>query len=198
MIGGVVLAAGASRRFGSPKLVELLGSKPLLRWTVERACASSVGDLVVVVAPGAAAVRATLAGLRARVVESARSAEGIGHSIASGVGALDARAEGVVVILGDQPTVTATIVDRLIDGWRMSRAPIVVPRYAGVRGNPVLFDRTLFSALRALAGDEGARELIAGAGARVRMVDFPFPMPADVDTIEALERMRSEAWARRA
>jgi molybdenum cofactor cytidylyltransferase len=67
---------------------------------------------------------------------------------------------------------------------------IVAPMYDGVRGNPVLFDRTVFGELLAVTGDQGAREVITRDPRRVVAVPFPFAMPADIDSLADLEHAR--------
>ena len=103
-----------------------------------------------------------------------------------------------MVLLGDQPFVTAAIVERLVAEWRTSASPIVAPVYAGQRGNPVLFARAVFPELLAIQGDQGARAVLAANPARIRLVPFDDPRPlADIDTPDDYERLRSqEAEAR--
>jgi molybdenum cofactor cytidylyltransferase len=79
------------------------------------------------------------------------------------------------------------IIDRLIAAYRQAGRPIVVPVYAGTRGNPVLFDRSLFPELLRIEGDRGARELVDGMPEAVTPVAFPFAPPPDVDTPAAYE-----------
>ena len=71
------------------------------------------------------------------------------------------RVKSAQAVLGDQPTVSVEVVQRVVATWREGGGPVVAPRYRGIRGNPVLFDEALFSALGDLVGDHGARDLIA-------------------------------------
>ena len=84
--------------------------------------------------------------------------------------------------LGDQPTVSAQVVERVLAAWREGGGPVVAPRYRGLRGNPVLFDSAMFGALGTLVGEHGARDLIASDPSRVTMVDVAEPPPMDIDT----------------
>ena len=86
--------------------------------------------------------------------------------------ALDRAVEAVVVLLGDQPFQGAEVIERLIAEYRATGNPIVVPLYAGRRGNPVLFDRSVFPELERQQGDQGAREVIAADPSRVASVAF--------------------------
>lgn len=196
MVAAVVLAAGASSRFGTQKLIAPLAGRPLVRWTVERVLASRVGEVVVVVGRDADAVRETLAGLPVRCVINPRYASGQSTSLAAGVASLGGAVRAALVALGDQPSITPELVDALIDAYHASGRPIVAPIYQGTRGNPVLFDASLFAELGAVRGDQGAREVIARDPGRVARVELDAPMPPDVndaDDLEALER--SLPWA---
>ncbi len=182
MIAGIVLAAGASRRFGSQKLLASVGGVPLVRRSVERLLEASLDEIVVVLGSDASAVGAALAGLRVRTVTNAAYATGMSSSLRAGVDALRPATDAAVVTLGDQPGVGAEIVDRLIERYRIDRSPIVAPVYrGGIRGNPVLFDCSLFGELRAVAGDEGGRSVVARDPGRVVLVEIDAEMPRDVD-----------------
>jgi molybdenum cofactor cytidylyltransferase len=190
-VAAVVLAAGASRRFGGDKLLAPIGGVPLVRLSVRTLLASSVDDIVVVVARGDASIREAIAGLAVRCVEATAGTGVMSDSLRAGIAAVTASAAAIVA-LADQPTVPAEVVDRLIDEWRSTRSAIVAPRYAGERGNPVLFDGSLFAELLVVEGDRGAREVIAREPGRVRLIDLPFAMPADVDTREDWEALARE------
>jgi molybdenum cofactor cytidylyltransferase len=103
-------------------------------------------------------------------------------SIVAGLSVLPPDAGAVFVVLGDQPTVSADVIDGLIAEWRNGSGPIVAPRYRGLRGNPVLFDRSLLDALKALEGDRGARDLLVAEPGLVVHVDLSDSAPLDVDT----------------
>jgi molybdenum cofactor cytidylyltransferase len=185
VIAGIVLAAGSARRFGSQKLVAHVGGVPLVRRSVEALLGASLDEIVVVLGSDAPAVGAALTGLAVRVVTNPGYAIGMSTSLRAGLDALAPATDAVVVALGDQPGVGAPIVDALVERYREGRAPIVAPLYRGrVRGNPVLFDRSLFAELRGVTGDEGGRAVIAKDPARVALVDVDVEMPRDVDRPE--------------
>jgi molybdenum cofactor cytidylyltransferase len=187
VIAGILLAAGASRRFGSQKLLALVGGVPLVRRTAERLRATSLDEIVVVVGGDGAAVGAALVGLDVHTVTNAEYASGMSTSLRAGLAAVHPAADAVVVALADQPTVGAEIVNALLERYRAGRASIVAPVYrGGVRGNPVLFDRALFDELRTVTGDEGGRSVIARDPRRVALVELEMAMPRDVDMPEDL------------
>ena len=189
MIAGVVLAAGASRRVGSQKLLASVGDVPLVRRSVEALLATSLDELVVVLGSNALAVAAALRGLSVRTVTNTAYAAGMSTSLRAGLEAVHPSTDAALIALADQPGVGAGIVDRLIERYRESRSAIVAPVYrGGVRGNPVLFDRALFDELRTVTGDEGGRSVVMRDPARVVLVEFAQEMPGDVDVPEDLER----------
>ncbi|HVX40808.1 MAG TPA: nucleotidyltransferase family protein [Gemmatimonadaceae bacterium] len=189
MIAGLLLAAGGARRFGAQKLVRSVADKPLVRHAAE-ALAIATDELFVVVGHDAAAVRDALATVRCAFVENADWATGIASSVGAGVSAMPANTEAVVVALGDQPGIDPRTVQRLIECWRTTSAPIVSARYRGTRGHPVLFDRQVFRELLALEGDVGAKAAIERDPARVAYVDLDQELPRDVDTPGDLASLR--------
>lgn len=145
MIAAVVLAAGASTRFGSPKQRLLLA--PVLE-RVGRA--RSVDHVVVVV--GAHAVESG-----ARTVHCPGWERGPGASLRCGLQELPTEIEAAVVVLADGPELNPAAIDRIVETWREGGAPTVAASYGGERGHPVLLARPAWSAIP----DEGARSLPA-------------------------------------
>ncbi|HEX5439040.1 MAG TPA: nucleotidyltransferase family protein [Gemmatimonadaceae bacterium] len=191
MISGLVLAAGASRRFGSSKMRAMLAGRPLVRWSVEHMLASPVDEVMVVLGREAAGVRKALADLPVRCVENPAYRAGQSTSLRAGVASLGPAAEAVVIALGDQPAIDPTVIGALIRAYRSTGTLIVAPVYRGTRGTPVLFDATLFAELCAIEGDRGARGVIARDPSRAMLIDIDLPMPRDVNRaadLEALER----------
>ena len=144
MVWAVVLAAGASSRFGSPK------QRLLLEPVLERVRASGVDGVVVVT--GAHDVETP-----AQTVHCPEWERGPGASLRCGLAALPPEAEAAIVVLGDGPDLSPEAVDRVIARWREVRAPAVAATYGGTRLHPVLLDRGIWSEVP----DEGARTLDA-------------------------------------
>jgi molybdenum cofactor cytidylyltransferase len=187
----VILAAGNASRMGQPKQLLDWGGRPLVRLVAEVALAAHLLPTTVVVGAARREVAAALAGLPLHIVENPNYLEGQSTSLRAGVAALPPGVGAALVLLGDQPFVSATIVERLVAEWRHSQAAIVAPVYAGQRGNPVLFTRAIFPELLAVRGDQGARAVLAADPSRVRLVPFDDDRPlADVDTPEDYEKLR--------
>lgn len=181
-VAAIVLAAGKARRFGAQKLLAPFGASTVVRSVVEAVRAAGVDYLVVVGGPGCEGVRAAVSAPSVLWVENPEPDRGLSSSVATGVAALPPNVGAVLVVLGDQPTVSATVIGRVMAAWREGSGPVVAPRYRGLRGNPVLFDAVMFGALSRLSGEHGARELIASDPTRVTMVDVTEPPPMDIDT----------------
>jgi molybdenum cofactor cytidylyltransferase len=157
---------------GRPKLLLELGGKKLIRRAVEMAEAMPVEDVVVVVGPNRAEMEESLLGTRARLAENPDHLTGMASSVRAGLAALLPDIDAVVILLGDQPFQHPDTIARLVEMYEASGKPIVVPVYAGRRGNPVLFDRSLFDELSRQSGDQGGREVVAADASRVASVEF--------------------------
>ncbi len=193
IVAGLVLAAGLSRRMGRPKLLLAIRGRPVVRLAVEAVRAGGADPILVVVGHEREAVGAALDGVDCRVVHNARPEAGQAESIRTGVAALPAEADAVLIALGDQPLLPPEVIPRLVTALADTGRAIAAPRYLDGRGNPVLFARAVFPELLALAGDRGARAVVERDPARVALVEIPRPMPPDLDTAEDYERLRAEA-----
>lgn len=178
----VILAAGASSRLGRPKQLLELRGEPLLRHTVRQALASRACEVIVVLGNEGAAIAEAVGQLGQRTVLNPDFASGQSTSLVAGIRSVDPEADAVLLMLGDQPTVSTAVLDRLIERFESGRGPIIQPLYDGVPGNPVLFRRDLFPELLAVTGDRGAREIIRNRKEEVDRVDTGQAMPPDVDT----------------
>lgn len=198
-LGVVVLAAGFGRRFGAEsKLHQPLAGQPVLTWTLNTLAQLKASAGVVVVAPEdrAAAEIARTAGFTP-VVNPAR-AEGMGRSIASGVAALPAGLDAVLIALGDMPQVRLETCAALVAAFATgSAARIVLPAHAGQRGHPVLFGADHLPALLALHGDTGARSILQAQAHAVLTLAVTDPgVLLDVDTPDDLSRLEAGQGSR--
>jgi molybdenum cofactor cytidylyltransferase len=192
----VVLAAGGSRRLGTPKQLLPFRGRTLLRHAVEVAveaasaptAGESVDDPAVVVVLGAEAerLRAELRGLPVVVVVNAEWATGVGSSVRTGLQAAG-EVPGCLFVAADQPFVTADLLRGMLALFH-GGAPIVACAYAGTLGVPALFGRAYFGELAGLEGDAGAKRIIERHGDVVRAVRFERGA-TDVDTQDDWESL---------
>jgi molybdenum cofactor cytidylyltransferase len=188
-IAGLVLAAGGSSRLGRPKQTLPYGDTTLLGHVLSSARACGFDQLVVALGGAADEVRAAVDVDDATVVENHSYGEGCSSSIAAALGALDPRADVLVLMLGDQPGVGPTAVRTLLA--RIGDAPLAVCRYEDGRGHPFAFRRELFGELAGLHGDKGVWKLLDRLGDDVVEVRVPGEVPPDVDTWDDYEALVS-------
>jgi molybdenum cofactor cytidylyltransferase len=186
----VVLAAGASTRFGSPKQLVRLNGRPLLHLAVSRAVEVAGQAVTVVLGANAADLAPLLRHTPAALIVNRDWSEGMGSSVRAGIARVPATADAALLMLADQPAVTAEDLRRLVGTWRRQPQCIVAAYYDGVTGVPAIFPREDFTALAALRGDAGARTLLKRSGERV--VRVPLPAAAiDIDTPEDLLNLQN-------
>lgn len=170
---GILLAAGASRRFGAPKLLARLPGGEAVAAHSARALRGGVARALAVVRPGDVELERMMSGLGLRVTACSRSQRGLGASLACGVAA-SADADGWIVALADMPGVATGTVRRLAAALAEG-ASVVVPCHDGRRGHPVGFGRVHRDALLALDGDRGGRDIVAAAGASLCLLPVDDP-----------------------
>ncbi len=197
-IGLILLAAGGSRRLGSPKqLLRDEGGLSLIRRAAQAAAASQCRPIVAVLGASAEDIRPELAGLPLTVAINPDWQTGMASSLQMGLNSLEAAQtfDAVVVMLCDQPAVTGALLDALIAAYQATGHSIVACEYGETVGVPALFDQVLFAPLAALTGDEGARRVIRGYRGPISRLPFPEGL-LDIDIpqdISALRRANSAA-----
>jgi CTP:molybdopterin cytidylyltransferase MocA len=188
VISAIVLAAGEGRRFGGTKQAEVVRGRSLVQHAVDAAAGAGLGEIVVVLGHDAERVRAALElPPGARAVVNERFAEGQASSLAVGLGALDPMSEGAVVLLADQPGITAEHVRALVRMREFRRSPAIRLRFRNGPG-PALLARELWPKILELAGDVGARALLDAHPELVDEVHLDEDAPTDVDERSDLER----------
>lgn len=187
-VAAVILAAGGSTRFGSPKLLHPFHGHPLIRHVAEIATSSRADSTLVVLGSDADQLRPHLWGLNVMIMENPLWRSGLSSSIQAALRTLPASADGVMLMLADQPLVTAGVLNRLIDAFALRTHAIVASSYAGTTGVPAIFSRSVFPELMRLSGDEGAKSVIQRGA--VEALTIPFPGgELDIDTGEDVLRL---------
>ncbi len=181
----IVLAAGASSRFGSAKQLVRIGDRPLLSLVAGRAAEVVGHALIVVLGARAAELAPLLKHCPGSVVVNRSWREGLASSIRTGVARLPPSCAGVMLVLADQACVTAEDLRRLASAWRRQPLAAAAAQYGATMGAPAIFPRHLFSQLSELRGDSGARVLLMRHADHLMKV--PMPTAAfDLDTPDDL------------
>lgn len=182
---GIVLAAGKGSRMGKTKQLLPFRGKTVLECVIDNALASALQRVIVVIGHEADSVRPLLGERDVITVFNPRYGTGQSSSLRAGLRALPEETAAALFLLGDQPLVTPETINRIIFAYETSPAPIVMPVFEGRRGNPVLFDRETFPAIRALRGDCGARGIFEEYKRGIIAVPVDTPsILLDVDTEE--------------
>jgi molybdenum cofactor cytidylyltransferase len=187
----IVLAAGASSRFGSAKQLVRVAGRPLLHSAVARAAEVAGAAVMVVLGARAAELAPLLKHSQSSVLINRDWREGMASSIRAGVVRLPASCTAVLLMLVDQAAVTGEDLKRLVSAWRRQPDYIAAARYGTTTGVPAIFPRSTFLDLQSLRGDVGARVLLQRNPDRV--VRVPMASAAiDIDTPEDLLKLGFE------
>jgi molybdenum cofactor cytidylyltransferase len=177
----VILAAGGSRRFGSPKLLTRVGGETLLLRAVRLGQSCAGERCLVVLGARASRLAAELRPARVRYTCNLRWREGLSTSLSRGLASLPRSAHAALILLADQHALTPSHLATLIQRWRRDSRAVVAAEWDGILGPPVILPRAAFAAARRQRGDAGARALLRQPGLRVATI----PLPAaqlDLDT----------------
>lgn len=194
MISGILLAAGESRRMGSPKALLRYRGKMFIERICEAFLAAGVDELIVVLGARAAELqRAIPAHPTLRTVINPHYFQGQLSSLMTGLGAVSADSEAAIVNLVDHPLITTDTFHALIASFRADPLPILIASYNGKRGHPVLFSSQVYGELLAAPLDQGAKVVVRKDPSRVREIPLDDPgILADIDTPEDYRRYVGE------
>jgi molybdenum cofactor cytidylyltransferase len=181
-VTGLVLGAGGSTRLGRPKQLLAFAGGTLLGHVVGVARACRFHQTIVAIGGSAEEVSAGVDLDGVEVVVNESYGEGCSSSIAAALEAVDRRCDVLVLMLGDQPGVTAGTVATLLAG--RGDAPLAVCGYANGDGHPIAFAKGVFGDLAGLHGDKGVWRLLDRRSRDVARVPISGPIPVDVDTPE--------------
>ena len=192
----VVLAAGASRRFGSPKQLVRIDGRPMLHTVVANAVSIAGHAVTVVLGSGAMELASLLRHSPASVIVNRDWEEGMGSSVRTAITRLQGGCDGVLLVLADQIAVTTDDLQRLAGAWRRRPDAIIAASYSMTVGVPAIFPSWCFPQLAELRGDEGARSLLhrhPDQLVRVPMANAAIDIdePEDLLKVEAKRRRKT-------
>lgn len=189
-IGIILLAAGASRRMGSPKQLLKINNQTLLERAINVTQTLDNQQTVVVLGANAEKIKPyILPQANLAVIINENWQQGMGTTLKAGLEFLLAQKQkisGVIVLVCDQPYLTTQKLQELINRHQTTKAAIIVTEYKEIKGVPALFDRSIFPKLMALSEDEGARKIIKNYKGEIMTVDFPKGI-IDLDTPAAYQ-----------
>lgn len=190
-VSAIVLAAGGSSRFGSPKTLATLASRPLLQHVLDVTDRLGFREVVVVLGRDADDIERLLRWRVEKRVRNPHPEAGLSSSLRIGLASVDPASEGALLLLGDQPLVREDVISRLLTGFESAARPIVVPRYLGGGGpNPLLIYRAAWPIALETKGDRGLGPLLRDHPDLVLEIEMAGSNP-DVDTPEDLARLEA-------
>jgi molybdenum cofactor cytidylyltransferase len=190
-VSAILLAAGMSRRMGTPKQLLKFGKNTLLGHVLENVRNSRVDEIILVLGFAAEPIQRELLLEGVKVVLNHDYQEGMGGSLRIGLSAIRPTSGAALIVLADQPFVQPTTLNRLIDYHRQHQPQILVPLYKGFRGNPVLLDRSVFPELMGLAGDIGCRAIFGNHLEGIHKLPLDdMGILLDIDNAEDFEKLR--------
>jgi molybdenum cofactor cytidylyltransferase len=183
-IGGILLAAGGSKRLGRPKQFLQLDGKTLLLRAAESMAASICDPIIAVLGGERERAEREIAGVRLKVCFNEDWESGMSSSIKVGLKKLlsmEANIDAVIISLCDQPFVNSDAIDRLAAKFLETGKHMVAARYDGVAGVPALFSRVMFDKLSLLEGDKGARDMLRDPNVSIETIEIE-EAAVDIDT----------------
>jgi len=182
----IILAAGRSARLGSPKQLLNYRGKTLLQHSIDTALESQASPVIVILGSVKETIEKQLDQTQIIILENTAWESGMASSISYGINKLNTIApdsEAAILMVCDQPYVSASLLNELINKHLESGQSIIASSYENTLGTPALFHKSLFSELSALEGESGAKSLIKKYNLQTRSVSFD-QGSIDIDTRE--------------
>ena len=189
----ILLAAGSSSRFGSPKQLAQFNGLSLIRHAILESL-KVISDVIVVLGANFTIIKKEIEHLPLQIEYNEDWEKGMASSIHCGMKALinkNPYAEAVIIVVCDQPFLSSTIIFELIKKYETTKKTIIACFYDdGTAGTPALFDKTFFNDLLSLEGQSGAKKIIAQNEKLIETISFP-PGSIDIDTKEDYESFQN-------
>ena len=160
MIWAIILAAGKSKRMGKPKLLLPFGEKTIIETVIQNVILSKVDKILVVLGSNQDKIEEKIKDLPIETVVNSHYTKGMLSSVQCGFRSIPKNARAVLVMLGDQPSISSTIINKIIDKFKSTKKGVILPVNKNKRGHPVLIDIKYRDKVERLNPDIGLRELI--------------------------------------
>ena len=162
-IGIIILAAGESKRMGSPKQLLQIEGKSLIHRTAEIALATDCYPVVMVIGANKPQIAPEIVDLPLTIIDNPMWHEGMSSSVKIGLAGVYMtykEVEAVIILVCDQPYLSVSLLERMVEIYTTKKPRLIACRYGEQLGVPTLFDRTLFEELLNLKGDKGAKPVL--------------------------------------
>ena len=192
MTGIIILAAGASTRFGRSKQTVSYQGSTLLQHTIQVALDAALGPVIVVTGANEKEVATLIREEPVTIVHNKDYHEGIASSIKTGIHEVQQHhsdCANIILMVCDQPHVNKNILQSLVETARTTDKPITASAYTDTIGVPALFDKAFFPDLLSLQGEEGGKKVLLSHQSSVAVVPFPSG-EIDIDTPGDLDALR--------
>jgi molybdenum cofactor cytidylyltransferase len=160
VICAIVLAAGLSNRMGVQKLLLPFGGKTVISHIIDQILASTIDEVHIVVGHQSEHISNELSGRAVSIVNNPNYKSGMLSSVRCGLKSLPEECRAVMVILGDQPSITTELIDQMLQYFAKNEKNILIPLYEGKRGHPILFSRQYCDEIMTHFNDVGLRGLL--------------------------------------
>jgi len=157
MIWAMILAAGESKRMGKPKLLLPFGGKTIIETVIESVIQSKVEGVLVVLGSDRKKIKEKIKNFSLKIAVNPDFQSGMLSSVQKGFQALPKNAQAVLVILGDQPSISTAVINKIVNAYKKTGKGIVLPVYRKNRGHPVLIDVKYREEVEKLSPDLGLR-----------------------------------------
>ncbi len=185
MIWAIILAAGESRRMGEPKLLLPFGEKTIIETVVNNAVQSEADGVLVVLGSSADEIAGKIKNSLAKASVNPNFRQGMLSSIQWGFESLPEDTRAALIMLGDQPMIPSSVINRVLDAYRKTEKSIVLPVYNKRRGHPILIDMKHRDEVKQISPDTGLRALIHNHAEDILEVEVDAPgILRDIDTVE--------------
>ncbi len=193
--GIIILAAGPSGRLGQPKQLLPYQDKTLLQFLIDEATTSTASSIIVVLGANATLIEPVLETSHVQIIINKNWEEGMASSIRCGITALQKikpSLDAAIIMVGDQPFITASLLNNLMTTLQEINTPIVTCSYDNTTGPPSIFHKDLFPELLQLTGDTGARSIVQKYAEEIVTIAFPSGN-IDIDTQEDYANIQKDS-----
>lgn len=189
MIWAIILAAGESRRMAKPKLLLPFGEKTIIEAVVANTIGSKADHTLLVLGAHREKILTKVKRISVKTVVNHDYSQGMLSSVQLGFRSLPEGTRAALVLLGDQPHIPSSVIDKVIEGYRTSKKGIVVPTYKKERGHPVLIDLKYRDEIERLKPEKGLRGIVYSHPEDVHEVPVDTPnILRDIDNMEDYQR----------